>query len=197
MQELFEALPPFALYNVSDLISPDRAVFPKETFLQEYATSIQALKKKQVYDMPTTLFSCAISQTPHAFYAIEVRGKIILKRIKPVIQVLLHHFTYSSKDHQFRVATCHQESVQWGIQFSYPHLYSNSKIGEVVKVMRDPNGSNTQLFRSLTQWIRIHSRPTSFLIKGRKIKTAIRLGNQCMAWIKNHPQLSERGLMVT
>ncbi len=198
MRKLFDILPPFALYNVSDIISLDRAVFSKQTFLKEYDGFIKALKKEKCTDKPNTLFSCAISQTPEAFYAIKVKEKIIVKRIKPVIQMLPYHFTYSDEDQRFHSATCYQESVHWGIAFSYPYLYANSNNGgNVIKVMQDLSYPNTPLFRALTQWIRAHSRPASFLVKGKKIKTAIRIGDQCMKWVQHHPQLIERGLVIT
>ena len=196
MESLFEILPPFALYNVSELINLDQALFSRQAFLKEYASFVQKLKQRQTSFLPKPLFSAAMSTTPEIFYTIDVKEKIILKLIRPAIQLSLFHFTCSKDRRSFHLMTCDRESVQWGVQFSYPYLHSNSKKGEVVEVMRDPSDVNISLFQALAKWMRRNSRPTSFLIEGKKVSIAARIGNRCMTWINSHPQLAQKGLIV-
>lgn len=196
MQDLFATLPPFELYNVSEVVSSEQAIFPREEFLSEYAKSIQALKKGEIYTPPKALFSSALSATSEAFYAMDVKKGIILKILQPVIQLSLHHFTYAPENQSFHFMVHSQESIQWGLQFSYPQLYSNSIQGDVIEVMKDHAYPNTALFRTLMKWMRNHSRPVPFLIQGEKKNVEARMGLQCFDWIENHPQLKEKGLVI-
>ena len=196
MQDLFAFLPAFDLYNVSEIVSPEEAIFSKEDFLSEYARSIQALKNGEVYTPPKALFSSALSATPDAFYAMDVKKGVILKILTPVIQLSLHHFTYAPENQSFHFMVHGRESIQWGLQFSYPQLYSNSIQGDVIEVMKERTYPNTELFRSLMKWMRNSSRPVPFLIDGQKKHVEARMGIQCFDWIEKHPQLKEKGLVI-
>ncbi|MCB1067570.1 MAG: hypothetical protein KDK56_05235 [Simkania sp.] len=196
MVDLFAFLPPFALYNVSEIVPLEEAVFSQEDFLNEYAKSAQALKNGEVYTPPKALFSSALSATSEAFYAMEVQKGVILKILQPVIQLSKHHFTYAAENQSFHFMVHSQESIQWGLQFSYPQLYSNSMQGDVVEVMKEQTYPNTILFRALMQWMRNHSRPVPFLINGQRKNVEARLGKRCFSWIESHPQLKEKGLVV-
>jgi len=196
MESLFSTLPAFSLYNVSEIVQPNQAVLSKEAFLSEYASSIQALKQGTVYHPPKPLFSSALSATPDAFYAMDVKKGVILKILEPVVQLSLHHFTYAPDNQSFHFMVHSQESIQWGLQFSYPQLYSNSIKGDVVEVMKDHNYPNTKLFRSLMKWMRNHSRPIPFLIEGKRVNVEARIGNLCFEWIDRHPQLKDKGLVI-
>ncbi|WP_420421396.1 hypothetical protein [Simkania sp.] len=196
MEDLFAALPPFELYNVSEIVPIEQATFPKGDFLNEYAKSAGALKRGEVYMLPKALFSSALSATAEAFYAMDVKKGVILKILQPVIQLSIHHFTYAPENQSFHFMVHSQESIQWGLQFSYPQLYSNSIQGDIVEVMKEQTYPNTILFRALMKWMRNHSRPVPFLIDGQKKNVEARMGKKCFDWIENHPQLKEKGLVI-
>lgn len=196
MESLFSTLPVFNLYNVSEIVTLRRAIFSHDVFLHQYASYIAALKQGSIYQPPNALFSSAISTTPDTFYAMNVKQGFILKLLQPVIQLSLHHFTYTPDNHSFHFMVHSQESIQWGLQISYPQLYANSVQGDVIEVMKDRSYPNTTLFRVFMKWLRNFSRPAAFLIEGKKIYIKARIGNSCFNWIKQHPQLKEKGLMI-
>jgi len=196
MEDLFATLPPFSLYNVSEIVDLSTATFSKEEFLSQHASYIQSLKEGCLHIPSKALFSSAMSATTDAFYAMDVKKGIILKLLEPVIQLSLHHFTYAPENHSFHFMVHSQESISWGLQFSYPQLYSNSEKGDVIEVMKDHSFPNTALFRALMKWMRNHSRPIPFLIEGRRVHVEARLGNQCFEWIHKHPELKEKNLII-
>lgn len=196
MENLFSTLPPFALYNVSQIVSPNQTTFSHATFLESYASYVQMLKQQTSYEIPKALFSSVMSTTPDAFYAMDIKKGFLLKLLKPVIQLSLHHFTYEPENHSFHFMVHSQKSIRWGLQFSYPQLYSNSLQGDVIEVMKDQTNPNTELFRTLMKWMRNSSRPTSFLINGKKTYITARIGNNCLNWIENYGELKKSGLVV-
>lgn len=196
MEDLFFSLPPFSLYNVSEIVSPAEAVFSHQDFLEAYTSHIQALKKGVIEDPPKAMFSSAMSSSNDVFYAMDVKKGVILKLLQPVIQLSIHHFTYSPERKAFHFMVHSQESVSWGLQFSYPQLYANSIKGDVIEVMKDRSLPNTILFRALMKWMRNNSRPSPFLIEGRRVNVEARLGNQCFEWINEHPGLKEQNLEI-
>jgi len=196
MESLLNTLSPFSFYNVSEIVQPDQAIFSASTFLSEYTTYVQALKKGTIYQPPKALFSSVISREPEALYGMDVKKGIILKILKPVVQISLHHFNYSPEDHSFYFMVHSKEAIQWGLQFSYPQLYSNSRTGDVIEVMKDHSYPNTELFRSLRKWMRGSSRPVPFLCDGKRVNVEARIGNGCFDWIDQHPQLKEKGLAL-
>lgn len=197
MEDLFAYLPLCELYNVSEIIDPSRPLFSKEQFLKEYSSYIRALKKGEGYPLNKPLFSAALSATHETFYAMEIPQKgIILKIQKPVIQLSLHHFIYSPLNNSFHFMVCSQESVSWGVQFSYPQIYSNSKQGDIIEVLKDKGHPNTPLFLALKTWMRNHSRPTPFLIDGKRVNIEPRIGSRCFPWINEHPGLKKNNLKV-
>lgn len=196
LADLFASLPSFSLYNVSEIVKHEEGTFSKEMFLSEYAAYIEALKRGSVYTLPKALFSCALSATPEAFYAMDVKKGIILKILKPVVQLSLHHFTYTPMNQSFHWMVHSQESVSWGLQFSYPQLYSNSMKGDVVELMKQQEDPNTCLFRTLMKWMRRNSRPIPFFIEGKRVNVEARLGETCFDWINTHPHLQEKNLII-
>lgn len=196
MEDLLFSLPPFSFYNVSEIIDPKGGVFSRKDFLREYRLYIGSLKRGELYRLPKPMFSSAMSATSEAFYAMDVKKGVILKLLKPVIQLSLHHFTYSSQDQAFHFMVHSQKSITWGLQFSYPGLYSNSVKGDLFEVMKEHAFPNTALFKRIVKWMRHHSRPTPFLIKEKRVNIEARLGLKCFSWIGNHPELGKNHLEI-
>ena len=86
-------------------------------------------------------------------------------------------------------------SIQWGIQFSFPYLFQNVNM-EVIKVREGALFPNASLFKQIQKWMRYHTSPTTFEVEGKEINVPIRLGNKCKTWINFHPQLAAKGLRV-
>ncbi|MFS8563623.1 MAG: hypothetical protein LVR00_04585 [Rhabdochlamydiaceae bacterium] len=192
MRQLFAHLAPCALYNVSELV-PEGEI-PQELFLETYAQYAEILQAGKILE-PRRLFSGALSATPDAFYKMEVKaGQYLIKTIQPVVQMQLHQFLPSKLDGKFHPMVLSQDSVSWGVQFSYPQICQDPKTNLFSKVSEQ--FPNTLLFDKLTKWLRNFSTPTTFIWEGKKTAVPIRLGKECFSWINRHPQLQEKGIQV-
>ena len=199
MQTLLESLPAFKIYNVSELVSMDDMGISTESFLTKYIDYITELKAgispEEVPLKP--IFSCVFSADDQALYAMKAKeDTYIIKPLQPVVQLSLHHFTFSEEQGRFHSMVHSEQAVSWGLQFSYPQLYSNSIQGDVVEVFKSPDNSNTQLFQTLAKWMRKETKPVPFLVEGKKICATFRLGKACFKWIDAHPHLSRLSLEV-
>jgi hypothetical protein len=198
MQALLAALGNFWIVQVSGLIPVGQEIISQQAFLEHYQQYIAALKSgEQVKNAPwRACFSSVFTTTLEALYAVPVNPTHCLVKVaQPVIQLQAHRFDYSVADQTFRSMVMGYDSIQWGLQFSYPHLYQDANL-QVFKV-REGNGfPNTALFKRLQQWMRAHTIATPFEMEGKRVNVPIRLGKQCFSWINTHPQLQTKGLRV-
>ena len=199
MAALLESLPPFSIYNVSELVPLGGARISFEDFLVKYIDYVAGLKAGVSLDETAikSTFSCVFSASSKALYAIKIEeDQYIIKPIKPVVQLSLHHFIFSPENCRFHSMVHSKNSVSWGVQFSYPQLYSNSLEGDVFEVFKDGDNPNTQLFRALAKWMRKNAPPAPFFSNEKKIHATFRLGKGCFSWINAHPHLADAGLEV-
>ncbi|MEM8727908.1 MAG: hypothetical protein AAGE99_04280 [Chlamydiota bacterium] len=199
MEALFKSLPPFSIYNVSELVALEEALISHEQFLSKYIDYVTSLKAGLIPDEKELkpYFSAAFSCTGDSLYAIELKeGKCIVRPKKPVVQLGLHHFTFSEEDHAFHSMVHSKRGVTWGIQFAFPQLYSNSIENDVVEVYKNSRFPNTELFKTLAKWMREKTTPTPFKVRDRPIHATFRLGKGCRSWIHTHAQLETVGLSV-
>lgn len=186
LSALFDALKPFWIYPLSG-IGPGEAI-PSDAFLQKYASWIEQLKNGTV---PKDVLAWAFTEDPASLWKQEVPGKGYLVKIaKPVVQVQGHYFTYSRIDGEFRPMTMGPGSIFWGLQFMTPQIYQDPKTMELCEA-----GEN-RIFQTIRQWSRDRTRPTPFVVDGKKTNVPIRLGKNCFSWINTHPQLIENQIGV-
>lgn len=191
---LFERLGAFWLYPLTTLSSADP--IDPALFLQKYEEWIEGLKQQRVPSDAELKKWLAIALTadPTALWRQEVPGKrYLVKMAKPVIQVQAHFFSYSPIDDVFRPMTLSERAIFWGLQFSFPQLYQDPKTLELLEVEESPN---SELFQKIKQWVRDETRPTPFVVAGKKTNVPIRLGKECFSWISSHPQLQEQQIEV-
>lgn len=197
MRELFSELSPLFLYVVSDIV--ERAEMSQEEFFGHYDNYVEALKSGQLLD-ETKLrryFSSVLTKDSSLLYAMEVKPeRFLIKPIRPVIQMQLHHFLPSKVDGKFHPMVLSSESVTWGLQFSYPQIFQHPQYQNIEKVTDSKEFPNTAIFTKLAKCLRDKSVPTTFIWGDKKTSVPIRLGKSCFSWIKNHPQLKEKGLSV-
>jgi hypothetical protein len=192
MRALFAHLGSFFLYNVSEVVA-DSQIF-QDQFLKRYTAYIASLKNGQLIEARRD-FSPVLSTVAEALHSHEVKtGYFLTKPCLPVIQLQLHHFLPSTADGKFYPMVLSQESISWGLQFSYPQIFQNQHTQTYAKV--DATFPNTALFSKLTKWLREFSAPTTFLWNNVKTSTPIRLGKKCFSWINTHPQLLSKGVSV-
>ena len=199
MRSLFEALSPFEIFVVSEPVVRETMRVKNEEFLECFDAYIAALKAGRHPDETALrrIFSTVFTSSRDALYAMEVgRERYLIKPIKPVIQLQLHHFFVSTIDGKFHPMVLGKESITWGIQFSYPQIYQCPKTQDFAKVVLSDQFPNSALFHKLVKWTRLHTQPTPFVFQGKKSNEPIRLGKGCFDWIGRHPGLKERGVSI-
>jgi hypothetical protein len=90
---------------------------------------------------------------------------------------------FSDVDHEFRPMILSQNSIFWGLQFSFPQVYQDPKTGALKEAEVSP------LFQAIRKWIRNTTVPTPMMVEGKRVNIPIRLGKRCFSWINRHPQL--------
>ena len=201
MQDLLKMLSPSDLFIVSQPVTKEDAWVSPDKFIKFYSEYIDALKSGSIPNEETLrhYFSSILTRDyDQVLYAMPVgkQEKFLIKALKPIIQLQLHHFYFSPLDTTFHSMVLSEESVTWGIQFSYPQLCLDLKTKEIKKVKDTEEFPNTELFSKLTKWVRASTMPTPFIWQGRRINPPIRLGKSCFSWINQHPGLRGKGLEV-
>lgn len=194
MKALFDELGDCYLYRLGGVLPREEKNFELDDFLSMYSHYIQSLKEGKIPEK--TSFSCAMTADLQALFSVLVGDdKQIIRIRQPVIQMQEHTIDYSREDHKFRSMVFGKESVTWGLQFSYPQLFTDPKTQKIINVLQ-ADFLNTGLFRTLQKWVRKYTVPTPFIVEEKKIHVPFRLGKSCFSWIGNHPQLVSKGVTV-
>jgi hypothetical protein len=199
MEELFAELGSFSVFCVSDVVTSHQALISHSEFLRKYREYSNALKQGEVPEEVSLkrYFSAILTTTPEFVYAMQVgQDKYLIKALRPVVQLQLHRFFVSSVDGKFHPMVLGEESITWGLQFSYPQIFQDPKNHQFSKVTNTPDFPNTQLFLHLMRWIRKNTIATPFVREGVRVNVPMRLGKKCFSWIGSHPQLPAKGLTV-
>ncbi len=199
MRDLFAALAPFEIFVVSEPVTEQTMMVEKEEFLRAYEGYAETLKAGKLPDESglRRYFSSIFTVTREALYAMEAgKERLLVKTLKPVLQLQLHHFFVSTIDGKFHPMVLGKDSITWGVQFSYPQLYQHPVTQEFAKVVDSPDFPNTALYQRLAKWLRTNTAPTPFIFQGKRSNEPIRLGRRCFAWIANHPGLVEHGVQI-
>jgi hypothetical protein len=199
MQDLFSALSPFYIFATSDPVTEKNAEITHDQFLSQYQAYVSALQRGELSDEAPfrKYFSSIFTTSKDILYAMKVgEDKFLIKALRPVIQLQVHHFFVSEVDGSFHPMVLSKDSVTWGIQFSYPQIFQDPKTHEFSKVVNSPEFPNTVLFTKLLQWVRKNTTPTPFMHNGKKTIVPMRLGKSCFSWINAHPNLKEKNLAV-
>lgn len=197
MRALFSALAHFSIFVVSEPGKLETLSLSHDEFLQKYEEYLEALKTGGDLTRFRRYFSSIFTVTPEVLYAMECgKERVLIKPIKPVVQLQAHQFFVSEIDGKFHSMVLGQESVSWGVQFSYPQIYQHPESHEFSKVTDTPEFPNTALYLQLARWLRQNTLPTPFLHRGVRTNVPIRLGKRCFSWINQHPQLPSKRLEV-
>jgi len=202
MAELLHSLEPFEIFIVSQVVGLDHGRLGKEQFLKAYQSYSSALKEGALPEEKTLrpIFSSLWTKTVDVLYAARVgEDKFLIKALKPIVQLQLHHLSYSPVDDKFHPMVQGRDSITWGLQFSYPQIFQHPKTKEFSKVLNTPEFPNSVLFLALGRWLRQNTLPTPLITGGdleNRVNLPVRLGKHCFPWINRHPRLVEKGFRV-
>jgi hypothetical protein len=196
MEELIQQIPVFKLYDVQRITHQDEGIYDPSHFLDKYRSYVAYLKQGEIPPLAEFrfIFSTLWSVTDSALYALPAQeGKRLLKALKPSVQTQLNQIRYAKEEKVFRSQVFSSDSISWGLQIGFPHLFLDPTTCETGKT-RD--FENMPLFSAIQRWIRRATVPTPFLVEGARINSPIRLGKGCFSWIASHPQLRECGIEI-
>lgn len=188
MEGLFARLGEFYIFDGSRPVTEEEMCISHRDFLDAYCRYVEGIKKGKLIDEATIrpFFSSLFTRTKEVVYALRLsNGKFLVKPLRPIVQLKRHHFIFTDKLHS---GVMGPESVTWGIEFSYPQLFLDPQTKKIGKVEKNGQFPNTELFKTVAQWVRDATKATPFLGKGTH---PIRLGKQCFSWIHHHPSLGE------
>lgn len=198
MRDLFQTLGDFYIVQISGVLPLGEELVEKKDFQEIYSQYIEGLKQGMLPTDPRTrsYFSSVFTLDLNALYRVKVNDtSSLVKVVQPVIQLQAHRFDYFPADGSFRSMVMRADSISWGLQFSFPHLFQDENF--IVHTVREEQKfPNTALFKKLQGWVRSHTLATPLEIEGKITNVPIRLGKQCLPWINHHPQLLAKGLKV-
>ena len=171
----------------------------QEQFLaawQRYITILQSGNIPQDANF-RFFFTAVMTVTTDALRAIDIKDdKEIIMACEPIVQMQLHRFIYSQTDEKFRSMIFGENSISWGVRFSYPQIFQHPLTRMVEDSLEEQRFVNASIFATIRQWIRQCTMPTPFVIEEKRINVPIRIGKECLGWINNHPELIARNIYV-
>jgi hypothetical protein len=195
---LLRHVPPFKMYDVQRVTQADGGIVDPSFFLEGYSRYIACLKEGKTPTAPEfrSLFSLAWSVHEEALVSIHVEEtakRRLLKVILPSVQTQLNQIRYSPGEKVFLTQVFGPDTLYWGIQIGFPHLYLDPKTFEATHTRDFPNMA---LFLAIQKWVRANTVPTPFIVGEVKVNSPIRLGKSCFSWIHTHPQLAPQGIRI-
>ncbi len=197
LSEVEKKVGPFSFYFVQGVCSEEQmALISTAQFCTCYATYISYLKEEKIpcVEELKGMLSPILTQDPEAVYKMVVgTHRFLVKASRPVIQFQPNNIRYSPEEGVFRTQVYSKDTFTWGVMISYPFLFQDNKTHELTSTHSFPN---TPIFHEIQRWIRHFTRPTPFVVGGKKIHAPIRLGKNCFSWIHRHPQLKAQGITI-
>jgi len=186
------------LFN-TDYVFPIGRVFRnlkgdfKQELIEAYGKTLEMLKKNEIeLRLLKQSLPVAISKSPEAFYLFNPKKDAYTVKIsKPVLQLQLNMFRYSSFDQTIRLNTLGDDCIFWGFKLSYPQIFQDPVSNKIHKI--DATFENFSYFAQIRKWMRDKTSPVRFIIEQKKIASALRIGKKCFSWIHLHPQLKKIG----
>lgn len=189
LEHLLNALGEIHIVKTLSKVEEGKEEIAKEDFVSLYAEYAGLLKEGAVPDSRRFkgVFSSVITLDLDALFSVPLdAGYHVVKVKSPIIQMQYHTMKWSKEEGKFRSQLFGQDSLPWGILFSYPQILLHQETKDIVKA-DTPGFVNYRLFKEIQKWQRQHTIPTPFLADGRRINTSQRIGRECLPWIENHP----------
>lgn len=161
MEEALTVLPQW-IVPLSGVIQKGEEIISKTQFLKCYQDYVEQIDQGITRPLIDKRLTCAITSDLTNLRKTEVSNGVLIRVIKPVIQVQPYFLNYSEAADCFLDTTFSQDSFAFGLVFSIPQLFQNPKTLEIEKV-KAPE------FKALQTWARAHTMPTPFQISENKI----------------------------
>lgn len=194
MALLFSKLTAAALFPIGRVLSSDQITISSENFLKTYESLLKTLFEEKKL-LKESILPLAIANQLNDFELIKVnKTKHILRIIRPVIQLKWHFFRFSPIDQSFRSNVFCQDSIFWGVEFSYPQLYQDFETKKIIQINSDY--PNLSLWKIIRKWCRDISLATPIHIGNKQMNLTMRLGKDLFPIINEHPDFKNREFKV-
>ena len=199
LKKCLQSLQAFTLHPLGVICEGDQLEISLDAFLNVYAEYIDSLQARRIpnQQLIKEQMTLALTVDKNQLYAIEVPSKkYLLRVIKPVIQIVPHTISFSRMDYQFHSNVMGMDTIQWGIQISYPQLFQDPLQKKTVNALLQKNFPDAHEFKKIQHWMRENTVPTIFSVDDKRIVTPFRIGKECLDWINIHPELLEKNITV-
>jgi hypothetical protein len=190
LEILLATLSDVELFHSGSVLPLEEFYVSKNLFLEIYKNALKDL----TYLSPISFF--ATSDSKSFVYRSFGDGRGMLHTYYPVLQIQAHAFAVSFDQKRFFPMVLGENSVSWGLQFSFPQLFEDPKTGEVIKVLHPNATCNSGMFSEFRQWVRHFTKAARFSLDGKECFSPLRLGKKCFSWINTHPQFKKHKLEI-
>lgn len=198
LENLLKSLGDIHIVKTLSRVEEGKEEISRDEFVSLYAEYVGFLKEGAIPESRRFkgVFSSVITLDLDALFSVPLdSGYHVVKVKSPIIQMQYHTMKWSKEEGKFRSQLFGQDSLPWGILFSYPQILLHQETKEIIKA-DSPGFINYRLFKEIQKWQRQHTIPTPFLVDERRINTSQRLGKECLSWIENHPLFKLHDLKI-
>jgi hypothetical protein len=191
LKSLFQCLGEVKIFPLGIPMEAQSFPIEADAYVSSYASWVDALKKGEIPsgDALRTLNMTLWCEDETSVTISELKnGRYLVRPKKASLQVQIHSMGYSTVDRTFRPMVLGQDTIFWGLQWSFPQVGQDPQTGEIFELKPHP------WFVKIRQWTRDNAIPTPMLVDGVKTHLPIKIGKQCLSWIGQHPQLAKLGV---
>ena len=165
MEDLFSALPEFTILQLGRFV--EDPVINKEDFLLAWEQYLVD------HEFVSPYFSSAWTCDPEATTELKHEdGRRMIQLIAPVLQLRPHRYLISEE--KLHMMVYGKNTISFGIEFSYPALYSTTVDPKVRKTLHETLPNN-KLYKAFASWIRKNTRPQKLQVSGKELLTTMRM----------------------
>lgn len=166
-----------------------------KNWIEKYANVLNAFWEggSERNKLFSSILPAVISISEESLYRQDVSNGFLVHMKDPCFVLQEHWFRYVPKDEKIYPMNFTNESLFWGLQFSYPQIFQDSKTKKIYNANLESSFGNAKLLILLRKWIREHTKPVSLQVGEMKHSTLFRIGKEYIKKIEDHSQIKEFG----
>lgn len=194
LSDLLHSLGNVHLVPLSGVFKKGLETLSYEEFASLYSAYLQSLIKGEIPN-PDRRIVTGWTYDLKEIEERKVETGSLVRPYRPVVQVQPYWLNYSETDGKFHEMALSQESLAWGLLFSFPQLFQDPETMEIVKV-QGTNFPNCEMYKKLQAFSRARTLPTPFVTPAGLFNHPARIGKEWLDEAKKMPQLAKRNLKL-
>lgn len=192
--EMFKQFSRGHLLNTASVINKGEEGISKEEYCAVYGKYLEKTLRGEEYLHPLLNLSLTVDET--AVIGMQVgEDRLLLREVKPMIKIRPLHFSLMP-DGKIESMTFRHDKIFWGIELSYPQIFSSHRDAPSEKIWRNEHYRNSAYFRNILKWICKKSQRVTFTHEGKPVHAPFRLGFGATTLIERHQQLKQANLQL-